>query len=167
MEKNYSFQGQNAYSPRLAVGILIYAYSRGVFSSRQIERRCHEDLGFMQISHLSCPNFRVLSDLRKDTPDFLKDCFKQSALLAKPLGLVSFGHVSLDGSKFKTNSSKHKAMSYEFLKIREEEFANQVRGLMDQAEDCDQREDEQLAKALRTRSQRLVKIPAAECCKKT
>jgi len=119
IEKNYSFFGQNAYDPRLIVGILIYAYSKCVFSSRQIEKRCHEDLSFMYISHRNCPNFRVLSDFRKDNPDFLKECFIQSALLAKELGMVSFGHVSLDGSKFKANSSKHKAMSYEYLKLRE------------------------------------------------
>ena len=98
IENNYSFKGQNAYSPRLIVGILIYGYSKGVFSSRQLEKRCHEDLGFMHVAHLNCPNFRVLSDFRKDNPDFLKECFKQSALLAKELGLVTFGHVSLDGS---------------------------------------------------------------------
>src|SRR5271169_332129 len=155
IENNYSAMGQNAYNPRLIVGIIIYGYSKGVFSSRQLEKRCHEDLGFMRISHLNCPNFRVLSDFRKDNPDFLKDCFKQSALLAKKLGMVSFGHVSLDGSKFKANTSKHKAMSYEYLNLREEELAkqieeleaqregevaNQINELVAQAEECDKRE---------------------------
>jgi transposase len=144
IEKNYSCLGQNAYNPKLVVGILIYGYSNGVFSSRKIEKRCHEDLGFMHISHLNCPNFRVLSDFRKDNPDFLKECFKQSALLAKQLGMVLFGHVSLDGSKFKANSSKHKAMSYEYLNLREEELVNQIKELVAQAEECDQSEDEQL-----------------------
>jgi transposase len=115
IEKEYSFIGQKAYSQKLIVGILIYAYSRGVFSSRQIERRCHEDLSFMYISHLHCLNFRVLSDFRKNHHEFLKECFKQSALLAKEFGMVSFGHVSLDGSKFKANTSKHKAMSYGYM----------------------------------------------------
>jgi transposase len=95
IEKKYSYLGQNAYHPRLIVGILIYAYSKGVFSSRQIEKRYHEDLGFMYVSHLNCPNFRVLSDFRKDNPDFLKECFIQSALLAKELGMVSFGGADL------------------------------------------------------------------------
>ena len=64
LESEYSRQGQNAYHPKLIVGILIYAYSRGVFSSRQIERRCNEDLSFMHIAQMNCPNFRVLSDFR-------------------------------------------------------------------------------------------------------
>jgi transposase len=76
VEQNYSILGQNAYHPRLITGILIYAYSQGIFSSREIEKKCNEDLGFMFISHLNCPNFRVLSDFRKDNYKFFKECFK-------------------------------------------------------------------------------------------
>ena len=61
VEDNYSLLGQNAYHPRLITAILIYAYSQGIFSSREIEKKCHEDLSFMFISHFNCPNFRVLS----------------------------------------------------------------------------------------------------------
>jgi transposase len=170
IEKNYSCLGQNAYNPRLVVGILIYGYSKGVFSSRQIEKRCHEDLGFMHISHLNCPNFRVLSDFRKDNPDFLKECFKRSALLAKELGLVSLGNVSLDGSKFKANTSKHKAMSYEYLNLKEEELVNQIKDLVTRADECDQCEDEQLKDKtgyeipdeLKIKEKRLAKIREAK-----
>jgi hypothetical protein len=77
----------------------------------------------------------VLSDFRKDNPQFLKECFKQSALLAKQLGLVLFGHVSLDGSKFKANTSKHKAMSYEYLNLKEEELVYQIKELVDEVEE--------------------------------
>ena len=144
VEGKYSYLGQRAYDPRLIVGILLYAYSRGVFSSRQIERRCREDLSFMYICHLNCPNFRVLSDFRKDNGDFLKGCFIQSVLLARAPGMVFFGHVSLDGSKFKANTSKHKAMSYDHLQLREEELKNQINELVNQAKCCDEQEDEQL-----------------------
>lgn len=62
IEEKYSMLGQHAYHPRQAVAILIYAYSQGIFSSRQIEKKCKEDLSFMYISHRNCPNFRVLSN---------------------------------------------------------------------------------------------------------
>ena len=65
LEEKYSKTGQNAYHPRLIVSILIFAYSQGVFSSRQIEKRCNEDLSFMYIAGMNCPNFRVLSDFKK------------------------------------------------------------------------------------------------------
>ena len=62
IEKKYSVLGQNVYHPRRNIGILIYAYSHGIFSSRQIKKRRQEDLGFMFISHLHYPDFRVLPD---------------------------------------------------------------------------------------------------------
>ena len=58
VEEKYSVRGQNAYHPRLITGILIYAYSQGVFSSREIMKKCHEDIGYMFISHSNCPDFR-------------------------------------------------------------------------------------------------------------
>ena len=143
IEWKYSVLGQNAYHPRLITGILIYAYSQGIFSSREIEKKCHEDLGFMYISHFNCPNFRVLSDFRKDNYEFFKDCFKQSVLLAMEAGMVSLGHISLDGSKFNANTSKHKAMSYGRLKAKEKELTEDIEALLAQAAKCDEKEDEE------------------------
>ena len=91
LEGNYSVLGQHAYHPKLIVSILIYAYSRGVFSSREIEKRAREDLSFMFIAKMNCPNFRVLSDFRKDNADFFQDCFKQTVKLALELKLASLG----------------------------------------------------------------------------
>lgn len=141
LESEYSRQGQNAYHPKLIVGILIYAYSRGVFSSRQIERRCNEDLSFMHIAQMNCPNFRVLSDFRKENADFFHDCFKQTVKLALELKLASLGHISLDGSKFKADSSKHKAMSYKRLKEKEQALSTEIDELIAKASRCDEEED--------------------------
>jgi len=170
VEKNYSVFGQNAFHPRLIVGILIYAYSQGIFSSRQIKKRCHEDIGFMYISHLNCPDFRVLSDFRKDNYEFFKECFKQSVLLAKEAGMVSLGHVSLDGSKFKADTSKHKAMSYGRLKEKEKELTEEIETLIQKAEQCDSEEDEEyknktgyeIPEELKFKEHRLSKIKAAK-----
>jgi len=142
LESQYSRKGQNAYHPKLIISILIYAYSRGVFSSRQIEQRCHEDLSFMFIAQMNCPNFRVLSDFRKDNPEFFHDCFKQTVKLAMELKLASLGHISLDGSKFKANSSKHKAMSYQRLQEKEQQLTLEIEALVDKAQQCDAEEEQ-------------------------
>ena len=170
VEAQYSRQGQRAYPPRQIVSILIYAYSHGVFSSREIEKRCREDLGFLYIAGMNCPNFRVLSDFRKDHGAVFRACFRQTVQLAMGLGLVSLGHVSLDGSKFKANSSKHKAMSYGRLKQREQVLCEQIEALTAQAESCDEEEDRayqertgyELPEDLRDKKQRLAKILAAK-----
>ena len=75
LEKRYHHLGQHAYHPRHIVSILIYSYSHGVFSSREIERKCRQDLAFMFISQMNCPNFRVVSDFRKENADFFHACF--------------------------------------------------------------------------------------------
>lgn len=172
LESQYSQKGQNAYHPLLIISILVYAYSHGVFSSRQIERRCNEDLSFMYISEMNCPNFRVISDFRKNNAAFFNECFKQSVLLAMELGLASLGHVSLDGSKFKANSSKHKAMSYNRLKEKEKELMAEVDSLIEKANRCDEEEDKEykeqtgyeIPEDLKHKEERLKQIQVASVC---
>ena len=166
IENKYSIRGQHAYHPRLITSILIYAYSQGVFSSRKIEKRCREDLSFMYISHANCPNFRVLSDFRKENYNFFKSCFVQSVTIAKNLGMVSLGHVSLDGSKFYASTSKHKAASYKRLKEAEERLAGEIEDLIKRADDTDSAEDKiyhngkgyEIPEELKIKEKRLVKI---------
>lgn len=170
LEKSYSFIGQNAYHPKLIVSILIYAYSRGIFSSREIEKRCNEDLSFMLIAEMNCPNFRVLSDFRKDNATFFHDCFKQTVKLAMELQLASLGHMSLDGSKFKANSSKHKAMSYKHLKEQEKQLTQEIDDLIAKATRCDEEEHQayqdktgcEIPDDLKHKENRLAKIKTAK-----
>ena len=170
VESQYSIKGQNAYHPKQIVSILIYAYIRGVFSSRQIEKRCNEDLSFMFIAQMNCPNFRVLSDFRKDHGAFFQDCFKQTVKLALALKLASLGHISLDGSKFKANTSKHKAMSYGRLKEKEQALSAEIDELIEKANRCDQEEDKayqektgyEIPEDLKFKEKRLAKIKAAK-----
>lgn len=170
IESQYSVKGQHAYHPKRIVAVLIYAYSRGVFSSRQIERRCREDLSFMFIAQMNCPNFRVLSDFRKNHGAFFQDCFKQTVKLALELKLASLGHISLDGSKFKANTSKHKAMSYGRLKEKEQALSAEIEALIEKAARCDQEEDRayqdktgyEIPEDLKFKQSRLAKIQAAK-----
>lgn len=169
VEKQYHHLGQHAYHPRLIVSILVYAYSHGVFSSREIEQRCNQDLAFMYISKQNCPNFRVLSDFRKNQTDFFHSGFKQSVLLARELNMASLGHIALDGSKFKANTSKHKAMSYGRLKAKEAKLMTEVEALIKKAETSDSEEDEEyqqengysIPEDLKYKQQRLEKIQKA------
>ena len=141
LEEKYSMLGQNAYHPKLNVAILIYAYSQGIYSSRKIEKKCREDLPFMYISHLNCPNFRVLADFRKKNLAFFAECFKKSIEMAKKLGMVSLGHVATDGSKFFADTSKHKAASYSHFKANEKKIKKQIEELIKKADDIDAKED--------------------------
>ncbi len=95
----------------------------------------------MYISHRNCPNFRVLSDFRKDNWQFFVECFKASVKIAASLGIVSLGHVGIDGSKFMANTSKHKAASYSHLKTNENKLKHEICQLLKRAENEDATED--------------------------
>jgi len=169
LEQQYSVRGQHAYHPKLILGILIYSYSHGLFSSREIEKQCHENLAFMYISENNCPNFRVISDFRKDNYKYFKACFKQVVLIAREAGMVSLGHVSLDGSKFDADTSKHKAMSYGRLKEAEGELVREIEELLEKARQADAEEDEhygersgnELSEELQIKEKRLARIKSA------
>ena len=123
----------------------------------------------MYISKQGCPNFRVLSDFRKDHAAFFHSSFKQSVLLARELDMASLGHIALDGSKFKASTSKHKAMSYGRLKTKEAELMAEVEALIKKAEASDNEEDEayqqengySIPEDLKFKQQRLDKIQKA------
>ncbi|MCX6382888.1 MAG: IS1182 family transposase, partial [Actinobacteria bacterium] len=109
--------------------------------TRKIEQKCSQDISFMYISHRNCPNFRVLSDFRKDNYEFFVECFKKSIKISSGLGMVSLGHAGIDGSKFMANTSKHKAASYSHLKANEDKLNREIEELLKRAENEDDAED--------------------------
>jgi len=134
-------RGQPPYHPAMMVALLLYAYSRGVYSSRQIARGCEERLDFQAVTALNRPDFRTISDFRKRHLEALAGLFKQVLLLCRRAGLVSFGHVALDGTKIKANASKHKAMSYARVVEREAALAGEIAAWLERAAAADAAEE--------------------------
>ena len=87
------------------------------------------------------PNFRTISDFRKDHLAALADLFLQVLELCRQAGLVRLGHVALDGTKVRANASRNKAMSYGRMKEREEQLAGEVDELLRRAREVDEEED--------------------------
>jgi transposase len=134
-------RGFPPYHPAMMVALLLYAYSRGVYSSRQIARACEERLDVMAVTALQRPDFRTISDFRKRHLAGLGDLFEQVLALCRRAGLVKLGHVALDGTKVKANASRHKAMSYGRMRKREGELRTHVERWLDQAARVDAAED--------------------------
>ena len=164
-------RGQAAYHPRMMVGLLIYGYCVGIFSSRRIERATFEDVAFRFLSGDQHPDHDTIAAFRERHLPALKALFLQVLKLCELAGLVKLGHVALDGTKVKANASKHKAMSYDHMCKREQELAAQVAGLLAQASSIDAAEDqqygrgqsaEQLPADLARSQQRLAKIREAK-----
>ncbi|WP_349368221.1 IS1182 family transposase [Salinarimonas sp.] len=134
-------RGYPPYHPAMMVALLLYGYSRGVYSSRQLARACEERVDFMAVTGLQRPDFRTIADFRKRHLKALGRLFEQVLRLCRAAGLVQLGHVALDGTKIKANASRHKAMSYGRMKSAEPALADAVAGWLDRAETADREED--------------------------
>jgi transposase len=136
-------QGQPPYHPGMLVALLLYGYSRGIYSSRQLARACEERVDVMAVTGLNRPDFRTISDFRRRHLAALQGLFVQVLRLCQAAGLVKLGHVAVDGTKLRANASKHKAMSYQHMTRQEPKLAAEVQAWLDQAQAADAAEDAQ------------------------
>jgi len=134
-------RGQPPYHPRMMTKILIYGYCVGVFSSRRMQKKLSEDVGFRVLAAGNEPDFRTISDFRKLHLGALQGLFDQVLQIALQAGTMKLGRVVLDGSKVKANASKHKAMSYGRMQEEEKRLKEEVKRLLEQAEAADEEED--------------------------
>ena len=130
----------------MMVKVLLYGYCAGVASSRRIAQRLHEDIAFRVLAANNTPDFRTISDFRKDNLAALSGLFLQVLALCQQAGLVKLGHVALDGTKVRANASKHKAMSYKRMKEKEAQLAAEVAELLQKAQEADDEEDHRYGK---------------------
>ena len=136
-------RGQPPYHPTMMVALLLYAYTQGIYSSRRISRACEQRLDFMAVTGMQKPDFRTVSDFRKRHLSELEELFLQVLLLCRQAGLVSLGHVALDGSKVHANASRRKSIQYKNYEKVEQKLKAKVRAAMANAERADGAEDEE------------------------
>ena len=134
-------RGYPPYHPGMMVALLLYGYSRGLYSSRQLARACEERVDVMAVTGLNRPDFRTIAAFRKRHLAALSDLFVQVLRLCRAAGLVGFAHVAVDGTKLKGNASRHKAMSDGRMKTVEPALAAEVEAWLAQAAQVDASED--------------------------
>jgi transposase len=162
-------RGAPPFDPAMMVCLLLYAYCVGVFSSRKIAWACERNLAFMAIVGQERPDFRTISDFRKQHLESFKEVFVQVVRLAGEAGLVKLGNVATDGTKIQGNASRHKAMSYGYMKKAVERLREEIEALVTAAYQQDEAEDaalgsrrgDELPAELARREQRLAAIEAA------
>ena len=163
--------GAPPYDPEMMLKLLLYAYSIGVTSSREMERRCHTDVAFRWLSANAAPDYRSISRFRRRHLGAIDALFVQVLALCAEAGLVKLGRVALDGTKLRASASRHKAMSYDRMRPRIEELEAQVAAMLAEAEATDLAEDEEfgedkrgdeLPPELATKQGRLAKLRAAK-----
>jgi transposase len=164
-------RGALPLDPVMMVSIQLYAWCSNVYSSRNTARLCISDLGGRYLAAGHQPDFRTISTFRLRHGDALADLFLQSVRLCQAAGMVSLGHVAIDGTKLMANASKHKAMSYGRMVTAEEALRAEIDEIQRRSATEDAQEDTlfgkekpgyDLPKELQFRKSRLANILAAK-----
>ena len=154
------------FHPTMMVKVLVYAYASGVFSSRKIARKLHEDVAFRVLGANNFPKHRTICDFRALHLEEFSALFVQVVKLARGCGLAKLGTIALDGTKIKANASRHKAMSYERMQKTEAELKAQIEALLAKAKAVDLAEKNEpeldVPAEIERREQRLEVIRAAK-----
>jgi transposase/IS5 family transposase len=154
------------FHPAMMVKVLVYAYASGVFSSRKIAKKLHEDVAFRVLAADNFPAHRTIRDFRALHLSEFTELFTQVVRLAREMGLVKLGTIAVDGTKIKANASRHKAMSYGRMQSTEIELKAQIEAMLKKAASTDEAEkaepDLDIPAEIERRQQRLAAIEAAK-----
>ena len=137
MSGSYRGSGSKSYHPALLLGLLVYGYATGVFSSRKIERATYDSVAFRFIAANEHPDHDTIAAFRRRFIKDIEGLFVQVLALAREMGMLKMGAVGLDGTKIHANASRHKALSYDHAGKIEAQLKAEVAELMATAEAAD------------------------------
>jgi len=145
--------GVEAYHPQMMLALLVYAYATGLFSSRKIERATYRDIGVRYVAAGQHPDHNTIAIFRRRNGEAIKAAFLHIVHLARQIGMLKVGTVSVDGTKIKANASKLKSVRYDRAKALSAALEAEIAGLLDKAEqaDAEKIDDPKLPKALARR----------------
>jgi len=165
--KKVASVGNPSYHPKMMLKILFYGYATSNFSSRKITKGLETDVAFIFLSGMQKPDFRTISDFRKNNTEEISHLFIQIVGLCRKLGLVGLGHISLDSTVIKANAYREKTYDREKLILEEKAVEKQIKELLDAAQATDNAEDkifgvssrgDEIPKELRSQEKRLEKL---------
>ena len=113
MTNSYRGSGEASYHPRVLLGLIIYGYATGVFSSRNLERATHDSVAFRSIAANEHPDHDTIATFRRRFLQQIEALFVRVLGVAREMGVLKLGTVALDGTKIHANASRHSALSHE------------------------------------------------------
>jgi transposase len=137
MSGAYRGSGSASYHPRTLLGLLVYGYATGVFSSRKIERATYDSVAFRFIAANDHPDHDTIATFRRRFLKQIEGLFVEVLGLAREMGVLKMGTIGLDGTKIHANASRHSALSYEHAGKIATQLKAEVAELMAKAEAAD------------------------------
>ena len=165
MTASYRGSGKASYHPRLLLGLIIYGYATGVFSSRNLERATYDSVAFRFIAANEHPDHDTIAHFRRRFLKQIEALFVQVLGVAREMGVLKLGTVALDGTKIHANASRHSALSHEHASKIEAQLKAEVADLLGKAEAADQADvpdGMQVPEELARREKRLAEIARAK-----
>jgi transposase len=158
-EAESSEQGRPGYPPQLLLKVWLYAYALGVTSSRRIEQRIREDLGFRLLAGELKPDHWTLNQFRRRHPKALNDVFTQVVEVARNLGMGKLGAVAIDSTRVQANASADRSDSIEKLRGERARIRRRIRRWQKQCDGEDREPTGSLGANAEAWQQRLDQIP--------
>ncbi len=137
MSGSYRGSGSASYHPRMLLGILVYGYATGIFSSRKLERATYDSVAFRFIAANDHPDHDTIATFRRRFLKEIEALFVEVLQLAREMGVLKLGTIGLDGTKVHANASRHSALSYEHAGKIEAQLKAEVAELLARAEAAD------------------------------
>ena len=134
---NWAGTGKAQYHPRMMLALLIYSYANGLFSSRRIERATYRDVGVRFVAADQHPDHDTIARFRRENSEAIARAFSEVVLMARELGLVSLGMVSIDGTKIDADASKYRSLRYDRARALREQLDGDIAALLARAEAAD------------------------------
>jgi transposase len=141
-------EGRPGYNPKDMLKLYVYGYFNRIRSSRSLMKEAHRNLEVMWLINKLTPDFRTISDFRKNNAKALKEVFKAFNRFCDSLGLYSKELFAVDGSKFKAVNSKDNNFTLPKLDERIKRLDAQIDEYMKLIETTDAAEHDELAAAL-------------------
>src|SRR5271165_6003003 len=164
MIRAYRGSGSAAHHPRMLLGVLVYGYATGVFSSRKLERATYDSVAFRYIAANDHPDHDTIATFRRRFLKEIEGLFVRVLLLAREMGVLKMGTVGLDGTKIHANASRHSALSWEHASKLEVQLKAEVADLLARAEAADEADvpdGMSIPEELALREKRLAKLAEA------
>jgi transposase len=155
-EVEHQEAGRPSYPPQLLLKVWLYAYSQGLTSSRRLEQRLREDLGFRFLAGNLQPDHWTLNQFRKRHPRALNDVFTQVVEAARQLGMGRLGRVAIDSTRVAANASPYRRENLETLRRERARLRQRIRRWQKQ---CDREDPETAGTAVESWRERLEEIP--------
>ena len=129
--------GQRAYDPRLMLKVWLYGFGVNVRTTRKMEQRIREDLGFRYLAGGAAPDHKTLSEFQRRHRAAIAELFTQVLVLLRRAGLARLGTVAIDSTRVKASASRDRVLREDWL---EQELRKKVERWQKELDDDPDRE---------------------------